>query len=208
MTQKLPGMSWTHPAQSLSPSGLAKQAMASFNGRPQRRAPADYPRAGLAMRFHVALDDWGTDLGLWSSCRGLQVQFTAKEIAQGGEYFDRDLLPDRIRYSAVTLERVMTQTDSPKVQEWLANVAMRWTGYEFDGEGDRAQYAGQSVTIRLFDHRGRVVSRWVLKNAMPKEWVGPDLNAQSNSVATEKISFEHSGFLQSEPSMTALEGNQ
>ncbi|MFD5110365.1 phage tail protein [Streptomyces cinereoruber] len=159
----------------------------------QQGRPGAYPQVGMAMRFHVTLDEWGTDLGLWSSCRGLQVQFTSKEIAEGGQYFDRELLPERIKFSTITLERVMTLKDSPKVQQWLSQVAARWTGYEYDDKSP--EYQGQNVTIRLFDHQGRVVSAWVLKNAVPKEWTGPDLNAQSNTVATEKISFEHSGFL-------------
>ncbi|MEU9255930.1 phage tail protein [Streptomyces sp. NPDC048270] len=190
MTQKLPGMLGTHPGQATT---ALPNLMGTMLDPRQARTPGDYPRAGLAMRFHVALDEWETDLGMWSSCRGLQVQFTSKEIAEGGEYFDHELLPDRLKFSAVTLERIMTQEDSPKVQAWLSQVAASWTGHEYDGGH---QYTGQNVTIRLFDYQGRVVTRWVLKDALPKEWTGPELNAQSNSVATEKISFEHRGFLE------------
>jgi phage tail-like protein len=203
MTQKLPGMSWTHPTQALS--SVPRLIGGALEQRTPR-APEDYPRAGLAMRFHVALDEWGTDLGLWSSCRGLQVQFTSKEVSQGGEYLDRELLPDRVKFSAVTLERVMTQEDSPKVQAWLARVAANWTGYEFGGKG--GVYEGQNITIRLFGAKGEVVSSWILKNAFPKEWSGPDLNAQSNSVAVEKISFEHSGFLGQGPDAAVTEVNR
>ncbi|MBK3583253.1 phage tail protein [Streptomyces sp. MBT57] len=185
---KLPGKILASPVASV---GAVPHMLGTALDPRQRSGPGASPRAGLAMRFHVALEHWSNDLGLWSSCRGLQVQFTSKEISEGGQYFDRELLPDRIKFSPVTLERVMTQDDSPKVQRWLSEVAAQWTGYEYDGP----EYPGQKVTITLFDHQGRSVSQWVLKDAVPKEWTGPDLNAQSNTVATEKISFEHGGFL-------------
>ncbi|MFJ6727285.1 phage tail protein [Streptomyces sp. NPDC091281] len=154
----------------------------------------DRLRPGLAMRFHVTLDERDVDLGLWSSCHGLQVSFGSKEIVEGGQYCDRTLLPDRVTYGTVTLERMMTAADSPRLQAWLAGVAARWTGYEYDG-GRGGSYQGQDVTIRLFDHQGALVTGWVLQRATPKEWTGPDLDARSNAVAIERLSFEHSGFL-------------
>ncbi|MFJ1579021.1 phage tail protein [Streptomyces sp. NPDC088182] len=198
MTQKLPGMAWSHPGQAMGQ--LPHMAGAVLDQRAPRQ-PARYPSAGMAMRFHVTLDEWGTDLGLWASCRGLQVRFASKEISEGGQYFDTALLPDRLDYSTVILERVMTQEDSPQLQSWLARVAAGWVGNEYDGGLE--EYEGQTLTIRLFDAQGRVVTSWVLQNAYPKEWVGPDLSAQSTSVAIERISFEHGGFLQSAPGQGA-----
>lgn len=195
MRATLPSLAPGHPRQAPGPTpGSPGRA---FDER-SAQSPGEYPRAGMAMRFHVALDEWETDLGMWSSCRGLQVHFASKEITEGGQYCDRTLLPDRVKFGTVTLERMMTQADSPRLQAWLARVAAQWTGYEYE-TGTGGAYQGQSLTIRLFDHQGRVVTRWVLQNAVPKEWVGPDLDARSNSVAIEKISFEHRGFLQHDP---------
>ncbi|MFJ4966479.1 T4-like virus tail tube protein gp19 [Streptomyces sp. ADI96-02] len=191
MTAALPSLAPGGPGQGPAPTAPPSGGASAPR---EARSPGDYPRAGMAMRFHVSLDEWKTDLGMWSSCRGLQVQFGAKEIAEGGQYLDSDLLPDRVTFSTVTLERMMTQADSPRLQTWLARVAANWTGYEYEG-GAAGPYTGQNVTIRLFDHQGRVVTRWVLANAFPKEWVGPDLDARSGSVAIERISFDHSGFL-------------
>ncbi|MEW2275510.1 hypothetical protein GTY41_07255 [Streptomyces sp. SID685] len=164
-------------------------------GTGRSRRLHQYPRAAMAMRFQVVVDGLegkGLDLGMWSACRGLQVQFTAKEITQGGDYFTQQLLPDRVKFSTVTLERAMTREESPALQDWLAMVARSWTGYEFDGS---ESYQPQSVRITLFDFRGEPVLGWALQNAYPKDWSGPELNAKSNAVAVEKISFEHSGFL-------------
>ncbi|MFZ4276713.1 phage tail protein [Streptomyces arboris] len=194
MTSALPSLESAHPGQATGQSSAPAATPGALFGQRQARSPGEYPRAGMAMRFHVALDEWETDLGMWSGCRGLQVQFASKEIVEGGQYYDHVLLPDRVKFSTVTLERLMTQADSPRLQAWLARVASHWTGHEYEAGPDSA-YQGQNVTIRLFDHQGRVVSRWVLSNAVPKEWVGPDLDANSNSVAVEKITFEHRGFL-------------
>ncbi|MFF4983948.1 phage tail protein [Streptomyces sp. NPDC001046] len=175
------------------PGPVPSPGPGAFPGRPGPSA-GDRLRPGLAMRFHVTLDERDVDLGLWASCRGLQVSFGSKEIVEGGQYCDRTLLPERVTYSTVTLERMMTQADSPRLQAWLAGVAARWTGYEYD-DGRSGAYQGQDVTIRLFDHQGALVTSWVLQRAVPTEWTGPDLDARSNSVAIERLSFEHSGFL-------------
>ncbi|MFF8831236.1 phage tail protein [Streptomyces sp. NPDC015131] len=180
------------PPRSPGPSGPSGAPGAPAVIR-STRSPSSYPLAGLAMRFQVRLEESGTDLGKWSACRGLQVQFASKEIAEGGEYCERALLPEQLSYSTVTLERMMTQADSPRLQAWLAQVAARWTGYEYDG-GSGA-YEGQHMTIQLWDHQGKLVTEWVLRNAVPKQWVGPDLDARGASVAIEKLSFEHQGFL-------------
>lgn len=176
-----------------APANPAPGPPGAFSTRTVRN-PSAYPRAGMTMRFHVSLDDPDTNLGMWSSCRGLHVQFASKEITEGGQYCDRTLLPERVEYSTVTLARMMTQADSPRLQAWLARVAEQWTGYEYSN-GSADAYQGQNVTIRLFDHQGLLVTGWVLQHAVPKEWTGPDLDASSNSVAIEKLTFEHTGFL-------------
>ncbi|MFJ5646115.1 phage tail protein [Streptomyces sp. NPDC093223] len=163
----------------------------ALNRRVPRSPLGDYPSLGLAMRFSVRVD--GLDLGGWSSCRGLSVQFGAREVAQGGNYESADLLPERLSYSSVTLERAVSGPDSATLQKWLADVAGRWVSADFANGG--APYQGQSVAITLFDQAGREAARWTLRKAYPKEWSGPELNADSHSVALERLTLAHCGFL-------------
>ncbi|MEU8825020.1 phage tail protein [Streptomyces sp. NPDC048636] len=189
MQPKLPSALWTHPDQAWA--NAHKFAGPALAGRQPRSRPGEYPRLGLAMRFEVRVDE--LDLGGWSSCRGLQVQFLSKEVTEGGQYFHGHLLPDRVTFSTVTLERAMAPDQSDAVHRWLTEVASRWTGYEY---GDTHEYPGQDITITLRDYRGTPVHTWLLRKAFPKEWSGPELSAQSNAVAMERLSFEHAGFLE------------
>jgi phage tail-like protein len=155
------------------------------------RHPGQYPSLGLAMRFSVRVEN--LNLGAWSSCRGLSVQFGAREMAQGGNYVSADLLPERISYSSVTLERAVSRPDSDILQGWLRDVAAQWVGSDF---ASGAQYQGQDVDIRLHDQQGQDAARWVLHKAYPKEWSGPELSADSHSVALERLTLAHCGFLE------------
>ncbi|MFF4934824.1 phage tail protein [Streptomyces griseofuscus] len=145
------------------------------------------------MRFSVRVD--GLSLGGWSSCRGLGMQFGAREIVEGGAVRPTDLLPERVSYSAVMLERAVSSPDSDVLQGWLRDVAARWMTH--DGTGTSGTpYEGQDVDIRLQDYRGHEVTQWVLHKAYPKEWSGPDLSADSHAVALERLTLVHCGFLE------------
>jgi len=48
------------------------------------------PEYGLVLRFKVTLDDH-TELGAWTKCEGLSVEYDVQEIKEGGqnEYIHR-----------------------------------------------------------------------------------------------------------------------
>ena len=73
----------------------------------------DTTQYGLIMRFDVIVD--GIDLGAWSSCDGLKVDFGLKEIKVGGNNECKVYLPDRVNYPHLVLKRAMTASDSGKV---------------------------------------------------------------------------------------------
>ncbi|MFQ3561105.1 phage tail protein [Streptomyces gramineus] len=173
------------------PTQLPSMIGSALNPRVARSPLGEYPSVGLAMRFSVRVG--GLDLGGWSSCRGLSVQFGAREIAQGGNYVSADLLPERISYSSVTLERAVSGRDSETLQKWLGLVAARWVGADY--APGSVPYEGQSVEIVLHDQRGVQAARWTLQKAYPKEWSGPELSADSHSVALERLTLAHCGFL-------------
>ena len=53
----------------------------------------DSSQYGLVMRFDVVVD--GINLGAWSSCDGLTVDFGLKAIQVGGNNDHKGSLPDR-----------------------------------------------------------------------------------------------------------------
>ena len=78
---------------------------------------------GLSLCFKVTLDDH-TDLGSWTKCDGLGVEYDVQEVKEGGnnDYVHR--LPGRAKYQNLKLTRPIDK-DTQKVADWLASVASR-----------------------------------------------------------------------------------
>jgi phage tail-like protein len=145
-------------------------------------------KLGVAMRFKVVVDD--IDLGGWSNCTGLSVDFKNKKVAEGGNYEYNRILPERVEYKAVTLKRAMNSDDSAKVQSWLSKVVSSW--YNASSPTD---YGPRTARITLFDANGGQVASWSLRNVYPQKWSGPDLDATGTRVAFETLELIHEGFL-------------
>ena len=139
----------------------------------------DSTQYGLIMRFDVVVD--GIDLGAWSSCDGLKVDFGLKEIKVGGTNDYKVYLPDRVNYPRLVLKRAMNAKDSSKVMSWLRSMV------------DATE--GGTATITLRDSHNQTVSEWIFANARPSSWKGPTLNSTGKEVATEILELVHEGFL-------------
>lgn len=139
----------------------------------------DSTQYGLVMRFDVVVD--GIDLGAWSSCDGLKVDFGLKEIKVGGTNDYKVYLPDRVNYPHLVLKRAMTAKDSGKVMTWLRSMV------------DATE--GGTATITLRDSHNQTVSEWTFVNSRPASWKGPTLTATGKEVATEILELVHEGFL-------------
>jgi phage tail-like protein len=139
----------------------------------------DATQFGLTMRFDVVVA--GIDLGAWSSCDGLKVDFGLKKIKVGGNNDHEVYLPDRMVYPHLVLKRAMTAKDSTKVMSWLRSMI------------DATD--GQSATITLRDSHNQTVSEWTFSSVRPSSWKGPTLSATGKEVATEELELVHEGFL-------------
>ncbi|HEY1914797.1 MAG TPA: phage tail protein [Streptosporangiaceae bacterium] len=173
------------------PTALARGAINS--------ALDNYPSFGMAMRFQVAVGavhnvagtpGSGVSLGLWQGCRGLQFEMTYKAIESGGVYDEIYQLPERIKWSPVTLERAVQQNASLAIWQWLKICTANWSAnpssaQDFDGQ--------TNVSITLLDYQSQEVLTWILQDARPVKWEGPTLNAEDKKVAIEKLTIEHQG---------------
>lgn len=141
---------------------------------------------GLTTRFRVVVD--GIDLGGWSKCSGLAVDFKPTFWEEGGNYEYKPILQGRVEYSPVTLVRAMNPDDSKRVQGWLKSRIAGWVNATSSGGGGTAQ-------ITLLDSNLKEVSTWSLRNVYPSKWDGPELDAQTLGIAVEKLTIVHEGFL-------------
>lgn len=149
---------------------------------------------GLSMRFTVIFSNGGNidQLGDWSSCKGLKVDFKTETVKSGGGYNGEVKLPSQVVYSPVVLERAMEQQSSQNLQVWLGQLVNNWMDY--DGTGEAPTPSG-TVQITLKDVQQNTVASWTLANAYPASWTGPSLDANHNAVAIETLTLEHQGFL-------------
>lgn len=177
---------------SAAQAGMAKLGIGSSS-------PDKQKNYGLLMRFKVVVNAV-KELGDWSLCSGLGVNFKHETYNEGGVYEYPRLLPGTMEYTDVTLERPIDAASFKKVQDWLTDVRNKWI------YGDATKYHGDSVTITLYGTAAnddgktlQVVATWTLLNALPMSWTGPSLNAETNKVATEKLILKHQGFLPQGP---------
>ncbi len=91
------------------------------------------PEYGLVLRFKVTLDDH-TDLGSWTKCEGLSVEYDVQEIKEGGQNDYVHRLPGRAKYQNIKLTRPIDK-DTGKVAVWLAVGRQRSEAFD---RGDRA----------------------------------------------------------------------
>ncbi|MEV6909257.1 phage tail protein [Amycolatopsis sp. NPDC051071] len=156
-------------------------------------SPPDTPLAlGMAMRFEV--EAAGLNLGLWSSCKGLEVKTKLHKAYNPGNYsYERILFAD-INYATVKLERAMEKSASDSVRKWLELWWRPWAQPGTNPLGEMIEF-GTPMTIRLLDSQWNEVSSWTLRNAYPSAWAGPSLAATDSKVAIERLEIDHEGFL-------------
>jgi phage tail-like protein len=147
------------------------------------------PPLGMAMRFDVVI---GTmNLGSWSACRGIQVDFKPTRFRELGiNGYRRVLMPD-IEYTTITLERAMDGRNSAVIQQWLVAQAKLWLA----GTATGAPYPGETGRITLYDTRAVPVANWTVYGVYPSKWTGPTLSGKDAGIAIESLELAHEGFL-------------
>jgi phage tail-like protein len=136
------------------------------------------PETALSPRFTVSID--GIELGMWTKCEGLAVEYEVFEYQEGGfnDYVHR--LPGRRKYPNVKLTRPLDQ-DSPTIVHWVSQMVTK--------------VERKHAEITVLDANGAVVCRWNLTDVCPVKWTGPTLDASGNQIANETLELSHNGFL-------------
>ena len=136
-----------------------------------------YDVVGLALCFDVTVD--GFDLGTWSKCDGLTVEFGILSHTTG----DSDeviLSPGRPSFQHITLSRPVTPA-SKAVTAWLSS--------------QRRKPVKGTGAIVLMDASHTPVMTWELYGVLPVKYAGPSLDVSGSSVAMETLTLAHEGFL-------------
>jgi len=133
----------------------------------------DRPYGAFNFIVSIAGSDGASLQGGFSEVSGLGMEIVYVEYRNGNEKVNAPRkIPGLHKVNDVTLKRgVIGSTD---LFSWLKGVA--------DGTPDR-----RTVTIDLLDAQHQPVLRWVLRNAQPRKWSGPQLKGSGSEVAMEEL---------------------
>jgi phage tail-like protein len=144
---------------------------------PVPRTPSDRDLDKLAEnRFKVEVVP-DLLIGEFRECTGLAMEREILEYAAGGNNDFVYKLPGRVKYPNLVLKRGVTyQTE---LLAWFRDM--------------HAALKQSLVTVTLLDTQGEPARVWAFQQAYPVKWAGPNLNAGSDSAATETLEIAHCG---------------
>jgi len=123
------------------------------------------------------------DLGVvgFSEVNGFEIAVDVIEYREGDHPTTPYKIPGLIKYSNVTFKRGVTE--DLEVYNWIKD----WV------ETGSADGLRQEVTIYAKDASGTTIATWVLTNAFPTKYSGPDFNATGAEIAIESMELAHEG---------------
>lgn len=130
----------------------------------------------MSFRFLVEID--GIVTAHASEVTGLQIETETESYEEGGVNDFVHQLPKRTKYQHITLKRGITGRDE------------LWKWYQEVISGD---FKRKNGAIVLMDVTGEGKWRWNFEKAYPVKWTGPDLKADSSSIAFEAVELAHNG---------------
>ena len=131
----------------------------------------------LAFNFHVEIE--GLIVGGFSEVSGLQIETVVETYREGGLNEYEHKFGGMSRYPAnLVLKHGMTEID------------FMWPWHNSVRQNNIQRRNG---TIYLLDTLGERKAAWNFLGAYPVKWTGPELKADSNTVAFESIELVHRG---------------
>jgi phage tail-like protein len=127
---------------------------------------------------HFVLKISDVAIGAFREITGLQMEREILEYAEGGRNAYVHKLPGRVKHPNLVLKRGVT--DQTELVDWF--------------QDSQTTPVLMDVSVTLVDPAGKSARQWVFTAAYPVKWIGPNLNAGSDSPATEQLELAHSGF--------------
>lgn len=130
-----------------------------------------------ACNFFVEIE--GLIIGGFTEVTGLQLEVEVESYREGGVNGYIHQLPGPARYPA-NLVLKHGVTDIETLWSWQDDVA-------------KGTIKRKSGTIYLLDQRRLPATWWDFYDAYPVRWIGPELRADSSTVAVETLELVHRG---------------
>lgn len=128
----------------------------------------------ISVYFSLSIDT--ADLGIFSSCEGLGLEFQVTQREDGGGGMTVHQLPGRIKYTNLQVKRPIGP-DTTKTMAWLSTMV--------NG------IAPSNAQLAALDPGGNIVFAWTLTGVLPARWTGPSFDAASPQAATETLELAY-----------------
>ena len=122
----------------------------------------------------------GVLCGGFREVKGLESSVDVKEYVEGGQNEFVHRLAGPVKHVNLTLSRGLIDLDT------------LWAWYD---DVTKGVIVRRNMTIMLLDASWLPVVWWEIRAALPVKWVGPSLNAEGDTLATETLEFVHNGLL-------------
>jgi phage tail-like protein len=130
------------------------------------------------MSFEFRIEIEGIVYAQASEVTGLSMETETEPYEEGGVNDFVHQLPKRTKYQHIVLKRGITDKD--EMWNWYKDVV-------------NGKFKRKNGAIILMDVIGDDKWRWNFIDAYPVKWTGPELRANSNTVAFESIELAHHG---------------
>src|SRR5215212_701915 len=124
-----------------------------------------------------------------SKVTGLKRTTEVVEHREGGDPSSSRKSPGRTKYDPVTLERGITHHLA--FHQWTNKV---WNYGAGLGAETSLKDFRKDIMIELYNEAGQLVVAWKLYRCWVSEYQPPELDANANAVAFERIKLENEGF--------------
>lgn len=130
----------------------------------------------LSFRFRVEIEK--IEVAQVSEVTGLSYETEIETYEEGGVNDYVHQLPKKTKYPRIILKRGITDID--EFWKWYQEVVS-------------GTFSRKNISVFLMDVTGKDKWCWNFSQAYPVKWTGPDLKADSNTVAFESIEIVHHG---------------
>lgn len=129
--------------------------------------------------FSFLVEFEGLIAGGFSEVSGLQIETTIESYREGGLNDYQHKLAGPTNYPSNLV-----------LKSGLTDLQLMWSWYDDVRAGKIKRRNG---SIYLLDRKGLPAMWWDFAGAYPVKWSGPELRADSNTVAVESVEFAHRG---------------
>ena len=125
----------------------------------------------VAFRYVIEIDK--KRQAAFTECNLPTVEWEIEEVKEGGVNTYIHQLPGRRKSSRLTLKHGLGKS---VLFEWYLGTL-------------NERFERKDITITLCDVAGKGVVTWIVNGAYPIKWVGPQLKADSNTIAIQTLEF-------------------